>query len=109
MGEVIAERERLTAGLGAVLAGYRRTDAAVPVGAVLVIAHDAAREANLLADLASWPLRVPVAVTTVELLHQHWPHAQVWMLPVASARHRLIDIPLQSSYTRRVEGRQTGK
>ncbi|WP_244454338.1 hypothetical protein [Micromonospora echinofusca] len=51
VGEVVAERERSTAGLGAVLAGYRRTDPVVPGGAVLVIAYDAARETNLLADL----------------------------------------------------------
>jgi DNA-binding transcriptional ArsR family regulator len=95
VGEVIAERERSTAGLGAVLAGYRRTDPVVPVGVVLVIARDTAREANLLADLASRPLRAPVAVTTVDQLHQHWPHEQVWRVPAAgSARHRLIDLPL---------------
>ncbi|MET8304378.1 hypothetical protein [Micromonospora sp. NPDC005211] len=108
-GEVIAERERSTAGLGAVLAGYRHTGAAVPVGAVLVIAHDAAREVNVLADLASRPLRAPVAVTTVELLHQHWPDDQVWMLPAATARHRLIDVPPSVELCPTSRSRQTGK
>lgn len=93
VGEVIAEHERSTAGLGAVLAGYRRTDPIVPVGAVLVLARDAAREANLLADLADRPLRAPIAATTVDLLHRHWPHEQVWMVPTTgAARHRLIDL-----------------
>ncbi|MFB9234064.1 hypothetical protein ACFFWC_00710 [Plantactinospora siamensis] len=94
-GKVIVERERSTAGLGAVLAGYRRTDPVVPVGAVLVIARDNAREANLLADLVSRPLRAPVAVTSVDLLHRHWPHEQVWRTPsTGSIRHRLIDLPV---------------
>lgn len=53
VGDAVAERERSTAGLGGVLAGYRRTDPVVPVGVVLVIAQDAAREANLLADLVN--------------------------------------------------------
>ncbi|MFJ1539438.1 MarR family transcriptional regulator [Micromonospora chalcea] len=92
-GEVIADRERSTAGLGAVLAGYRRTDPVVPVGAVLVIARDAAREANLLTDLVSRPLRAPVAVTTVDLLQRRWPHERMWKLPAAgTTRYRLIDI-----------------
>jgi hypothetical protein len=95
VGGAIAEREQSTARLGAVLAGYRRTDPVVPVGAVLVVASDAAREANVLADLVSRPLRAPVAVTTVDLLHRHWPHAQVWTIPGAgTARHRLIDLPV---------------
>ncbi|OHX03897.1 hypothetical protein BFV98_13310 [Micromonospora sp. WMMB235] len=94
VGDAIAEREQSTAGLGGVLAGYRRTDPVVPVCAVLVIARDAAREANLLADLMSRPLRAPVAVTTVDLLHQHWPHEQVWRTPrMGDTRHRLIDLP----------------
>lgn len=94
VGEVIAERERSTLGLGAVLAGYRRTDPVLPVGVVLVIARDAAREANLVADLVSRPLGAPIAITTVDLLHHHWPHEQVWRIPVAgTARHRLIDLP----------------
>jgi DNA-binding MarR family transcriptional regulator len=101
VGGAIGERERSTAGLGAVLAGYRRTDPVVPVGVVLVIAQDAAREANLLAGLVSRPLRAPVAVTTIDLLHQHWPHEQVWRVsPAGSARHRLIDLPLQSELSR---------
>jgi hypothetical protein len=94
VGGAIAEREQSTAGLGAVLAGYRRTDPVVPVGVVLVIAHDAAREANLLAGLVSRPLKAPVAVTTLDLLHRHWPHESVWRVPAAgTARHRLIDLP----------------
>ncbi|WP_236648730.1 MULTISPECIES: hypothetical protein [Micromonospora] len=101
VGEVIAERERSTAGLGTVLAGYRRTDPVVPVGVVLVIARDAAREANLLADLVSRPLRAPVAVTTVDLLHPHWPHEQMWRTPTTgTARHRLIDLSFPSELTR---------
>ncbi|MFF5177764.1 hypothetical protein ACFY2Q_07035 [Micromonospora sp. NPDC000316] len=94
VGDVIAEREGSTAGLGAVLAGYRRTDPVLPVGVVLVIAQDAAREANLVADLVSRPLRAPIAITTVDLLHHHRPHEQVWRIPAAgTARHRLIDLP----------------
>ncbi|MBQ0994769.1 hypothetical protein KBX08_32435 [Micromonospora sp. H61] len=93
VGGAIGERERSTAGLGAVLAGYRRTDPFVPVGAVLVIAHDAAQEANLLADLMNRPLRAPVAVTTADLLHQQRPHESVWRVSAATARHRLIEIP----------------
>lgn len=94
IGDAIAERERPTAGLGGVLAGYRRTDPVVPVGAVLVIARDAVREANLLADLVSRPLRAPVSVATYDLLHQHWPHEQVWRIPgMGTTRHRLIDLP----------------
>jgi hypothetical protein len=101
VGEAIAEREQSTAGLGAVLAGYRSTDPVVPVGVVLVIARDAVREANLLADLVSRPLQAPVAVTTVDLLHRHWPHQQVWRIPAAgTARHRLIDLPLPSELSR---------
>ncbi|MFF5224366.1 hypothetical protein ACFY21_24670 [Micromonospora sp. NPDC000212] len=73
VGEVMTERERSTFGLDRVLAGYRRTDPIVPVGAVLVIARDAVREANLLADLVSWPFQLPVAVTTVDLLRRQWP------------------------------------
>ncbi|WP_369754145.1 hypothetical protein [Micromonospora sp. CNB394] len=93
-GEVIAERERSTAGLGAVLADYWRADPVVSVGVVLVIAHDAAREANLLADLVSQPLKAPVAVTTLGPLHRHWPRESVWRVPAAgTARHRLIDLP----------------
>ncbi|MFF0876460.1 MarR family transcriptional regulator [Micromonospora aurantiaca (nom. illeg.)] len=95
VGDVIAEREQPTAGLGGVLAGYRRTDPIVPVGAVLVIARDAVREVNLLADLGSRPLRAPIAVTTVELLQRYWPQEQVWRMPaVGTARQRLIDLPL---------------
>ncbi|MGA3565776.1 MarR family transcriptional regulator [Melissospora conviva] len=71
VGDAIAERERPTAGLGGVLAGYRRTDPVVPVGAVLVIIRDAVREANLLADLESRRLRAPIAVTTADLLHRN--------------------------------------
>ncbi|WBC04237.1 hypothetical protein [Micromonospora sp. WMMA1976] len=94
VGEVIAERERSTAGLGAVLAGYRRIDPVLPVGVVLVIARDATREANLVADLVSRPLRAPIAIATVDLLHHHRPHEQVWRVPaVGNARHRLIDLP----------------
>lgn len=93
VGEVIAERERSTAGLGAVLAGYRRTDPVLPVGVVLVIARDAAREANLVDDLVSRPLRAPIAITAVDLLHLYRPHEQVWRIPAAgTARHRLIDL-----------------
>ncbi|WP_406059238.1 replication-relaxation family protein [Micromonospora sp. NBC_00860] len=94
VGEVIAERERSTAGLGAVLAGYRRTDPVLPAGVVLVIARDAAREASLVADLVSRPLRAPIAIITVDLVHHHRPHEQVWRIPAAgTARHRLIDLP----------------
>ncbi|MGN9918437.1 hypothetical protein [Micromonospora palomenae] len=38
VGEVVAEHEKRTYGLGGLLAGYRRTDPVVPVGTVLVIA-----------------------------------------------------------------------
>lgn len=93
VGVAIAERERSTAGLGAVLAGYRRTDPVVPVGTVLVIARDAAREDNLLADLVSRPLLPPVATTSVDLLQLHWPHEQVWRSATGTTRHRLIDLP----------------
>jgi hypothetical protein len=94
VGDAVAERERSIAGLGGVLAGYQRTDPVVPVGAVLVIAQDAAREANLLADLVRRPLRAPIAMTTVDLLHRHWPHERVWRtFATGATRHRLIDLP----------------
>ncbi|QLQ39622.2 MarR family transcriptional regulator [Micromonospora robiginosa] len=101
VGGAIAERERATAGLDAVLAGYRRSDPVVPVGVVLVIARDEAREVNLLDDLVSRPLRAPIAVTTVELLQRCWPHEQVWRMPaVGTDRHRLIDLPLPPGLSR---------
>ncbi|MGW3810829.1 hypothetical protein [Micromonospora sp. NPDC005113] len=93
VGEATAEREP-TSGLGGVLAGYRRSDPVLPVGVVLVIARDAAREVKLLADLVNRPLRASIAVTTVDLLHRHWPHEQVWRIPAAGpARYRLIGLP----------------
>jgi hypothetical protein len=93
VGEVVAEHEKRTYGLGAVLAGYRRTDPVVPVGAVLVIAEDAEREEQLLAGLVRRPLRAPIATTTKDLLHRHWPNEQIWRVPGEDEpRHRLIDL-----------------
>jgi hypothetical protein len=93
VGEVVAEHEKRTYGLGAVLAGYRRTDPVVPVGAVLVIAEDAEREEQLLAGLVRRPLRAPIATTSKDLLHRHWPNEQIWRVPGEDEpRHRLIDL-----------------
>lgn len=68
IGDVVAEHERRTSGLGGLLTGYRRTDRVVPVGAVLMIVQDAEREEQLLADLARGPLRASTATTTINRL-----------------------------------------
>jgi DNA-binding MarR family transcriptional regulator len=95
VGEMVGEHERETYGLGAVLAGYRRSDPVVPVGAVLVVAASAKREERLLAGLVRGPLPAPVATTVMDLLCRHWPTEQVWRVPGDSgARRRLIDLPL---------------
>jgi hypothetical protein len=93
VGDVVVEHEELTYGVGAVLAGYRRTDPVVPVGSVLVIAQDAEREEQLLADLVRRPLRAPMATTTKDLLDRYWPNEQVWRVPGEDdSRRRLIDL-----------------
>lgn len=92
VGDAIAERERRTSGLSGLLTGYRRTDRAVPVGAVLVIAQDAEREEQLLADLVRDPLRAPFATTSRDLLYRRWPNEQVWRVPGERAARRLIDL-----------------
>ncbi|MFG1650950.1 DeoR family transcriptional regulator [Micromonospora sp. NPDC049275] len=91
-GGVVAEHERATSGLGGLLAGYRRADRPVPVGAVLLIAQDAEREERLRADLLREPLRNAVATTTQQLLYRHWPDDQVWQVPGESGRRRLIEV-----------------
>ncbi|WP_435153356.1 DeoR family transcriptional regulator [Micromonospora aurantiaca (nom. illeg.)] len=92
IGDVVAEHERATSGLGGLLAGYRRTDRLVPVGAVLLIAQDAEREERLRADLCREPLRNAVATTTQQLLYRHWPDDQVWQAPGEIGRRRLIEV-----------------
>jgi hypothetical protein len=93
VGDVVVEHEELTYGLGAVLAGYRRTDPVVPVGSVLVIVQDAEREEQLLADLVRRPPRTPIATTAEDMLHRHRPDEQVWRVPgEGERRRRLIDL-----------------
>ncbi|WP_406107553.1 DeoR family transcriptional regulator [Micromonospora globbae] len=92
VGDAIAEREKRTSGLSGLLTGYRRTDRAVPVGAVLIIAQGAEREEQLLADLVRDPLRPQIAVTTREMLCRHWPNDQVWRLPEDGIARRLADL-----------------
>lgn len=92
IGHVVAEHERPASGLGGLLAGYRRADQLVPVGAVLMIAQDAEREERLRADLRREPLRNAVATTTQQLLYRHWPDDQVWQVPGGSGRRRLIEV-----------------
>lgn len=95
VGDVVAEHEKQTYGLGTVLAGYRRTDPVVPVGAVLVIARNADREEHLLADLIHRPLRAPMATTVKDLLYRHWPNEQLWRVPGEDrVRRPLIDLAL---------------
>jgi len=91
IGNVVAKHEQ-PSGLDAVLAGYRRTDPVVPVGAVLVIAKDADREEQLLADLVRRPLRTPMVTTTKDRLYRHWPNEQVWRAPGEDDSRRLIDL-----------------
>ncbi|MFG1952091.1 DeoR family transcriptional regulator [Micromonospora sp. NPDC048830] len=97
VGDAVAEREKRSSGLGGLLAGYRRNDPAVPVGAVLVIAQDAEREEQLLADLDREPLRARIAVTASEMLYRHWPHDQVWRLPEGGNARRLTDLTVDRS------------
>ncbi|MFI7487858.1 DeoR family transcriptional regulator [Micromonospora echinaurantiaca] len=92
VGDAIAEREKRTSGLSGLLTGYRRTDRAVPVGAVLIIAQDAEREERLLADLVRDPLRPQIAVTNREMLYRHWPNDQVWRLAEGGIARRLADL-----------------
>ncbi|MEU4642429.1 MarR family transcriptional regulator [Micromonospora sp. NPDC023814] len=92
IGDVVAEHERPTSGLGGLLAGYRRADRLVPVGAVLLIAQDVEREERLQADLLCEPLWNIVATTTRQLLYRHWPDEQVWRVPGETGRHRLIEV-----------------
>ncbi|MFJ8202723.1 DeoR family transcriptional regulator [Micromonospora chalcea] len=92
IGDVVAEHERPASGLGGLLAGYRRADRLVPVGAVLLIAQDTEREERLLADLLHEPLRNAVATTTQQLLYRHWPDEQIWQVPVETGRRRLVEI-----------------
>lgn len=91
-GDAVAEREKRTSGLDGLLTGYRRTDRAVPVGAVLIIAQDAEREDQLLAGLVGEPLRPRIAVTTRKMLYRHWPNDQVWRLPGNGIARRLTDL-----------------
>ncbi|MEU8159518.1 replication-relaxation family protein [Micromonospora parva] len=92
IGDVVAEHERPASGLGGLLAGYRRADRLVPVGAILVIAQDAEREERLRDDLLCGPLRNVVATTTRQLLYRHWPDEQVWQVPGNIGRCRLIEV-----------------
>lgn len=93
VGEVVAEHEKRTYGLGGLLAGYRRTDPVVPVGAVLVVAEDAEREEQLLAGLVREPLRALIATTNRNMLYRHWPNEQLWRVPGEDEhRSRLIEI-----------------
>jgi hypothetical protein len=65
----------------------------VPVGAVLVIAQDADREEQLVADLVCRPLQAPIVTTTRHLLYQCWPNEHVWRVPGEDGiRRRLIDL-----------------
>jgi hypothetical protein len=90
---VVAENERRGSALDAVMAGYRRTDPAVPVGAVLVITDTPEHEEYLLADLVEWPMRAPIATSTKDLLYRHWPNEPLWRVPGADGdRRRLIDL-----------------
>ncbi|MDM4778736.1 MULTISPECIES: DeoR family transcriptional regulator [unclassified Micromonospora] len=91
-GGAVAEHERATSGLGGLLAGYRRADRLVPVGAVLLIAQDAEREERLRVDLLREPLQNAVATTTQQLLYRHWPDDQVWQVPGENGRRRLIEV-----------------
>ncbi|MEO3780313.1 DeoR family transcriptional regulator [Micromonospora sp. B11E3] len=88
----IADYETGTSGPGGLLTGYWRADRVVPVGGVLVIAQDADREDQLLADLVREPLRTPVALTTRDSLCRHWPDDQVWRVAGEEGRRRLIDV-----------------
>jgi DNA-binding MarR family transcriptional regulator len=92
-GGAVAEQEPHTSGLDALLAGYRCTDPAVPVGAVLVIANAPEREEHLLADLVERPVRASIATTSMDLLYRYWPNDSLWRVPGAgSNRRRLIDL-----------------
>jgi hypothetical protein len=91
--EVVAEHERHTSGLDALLAGYRRTDPAVPVGAVLVIADTPEREEHLLTELVERPVRAPIATSSKDLLYRYWPNESLWRVPGGDGdRRRLIDL-----------------
>lgn len=92
-GGAFTEHERHASGLDALLVGYRRTDPAVPVGAVLVIAGTPEREEHLLADLVERPVRAPIATTSKDLLYRYWPNESLWRVPgVGGNRRRLIDL-----------------
>jgi DNA-binding MarR family transcriptional regulator len=92
-GGAVTECERHTSVLDALLAGYRRTDPAVPVGAVLIIANTPEREEHLLADLVERPVHAPIATTTKDLLYRYWPNEPLWRVPGADGnRRRLIDL-----------------
>ena len=90
MGDVDSYYERNADWVAALLNSYRRTDPAVPVGAVLVIAHSPDREERLLDDLTRRPLRAPIATTTRQQLHQHWPTEPVWQIPAEPGRRRRL-------------------
>ncbi|MFI7216469.1 DeoR family transcriptional regulator [Micromonospora maritima] len=92
VGDVVVEHERPASGLGGLLAGYRRADRLVPVGAVLLIAQDAEREERLQADLFRGPLPNVVATTTRQLLYRHWPDEQVWQVPGEGGRRCLVEV-----------------
>ncbi|NJC73036.1 hypothetical protein HC031_25450 [Planosporangium thailandense] len=92
-GDAVTEHERHISGLDALLAAYRRTDRAVPVGAVLVIADTPEREEHLLADLVEQPVRTPIATSSKELLYRQWPNESLWRVAGAGDdRRRLIDL-----------------
>ncbi|WP_433537331.1 hypothetical protein ACQPZK_05990 [Micromonospora sp. CA-249363] len=74
------------------MAGYRRADGLVPVGAVLLIAQDAEREERLQADLFRGPLPNVVATTTRQVLYRHWPDEPVWQVRGETGRHRLVEL-----------------
>ncbi|MCX4386359.1 hypothetical protein OG777_05370 [Micromonospora peucetia] len=77
IGDVVAEHERPVSGLGGLLAGYRRADRLVPVGAVLLIVRTPSGRNDCVADLLRGPLPNAVATTTRQLLYRHWPDEQV--------------------------------
>jgi DNA-binding MarR family transcriptional regulator len=92
-GDAVAEHEQHTSGLDALLAGYRRTDPAVPVGAVLIIANTPEREEHLLADLVARPVRAPIATSSKDLLYRYWPDERLWRVPgEGSGPRHLIDL-----------------
>ncbi|MEV4545736.1 hypothetical protein [Micromonospora echinaurantiaca] len=109
VGDAIADWERRTSGLSGLLTGYRRSDRAVPVGAVLIIAQDAEREEQLLDDMIRDPLRPQIAVITREMVYRHWPIDQVveaargCQRPATGRPRALILLPVSALNVRRAQ------